>query len=441
MTNRSAPLRSALEATQEALSAIRARDGRYKAMVTLTEDEALKDAQALDARQAQEATSGALAGVPFGVKALFDVAGLPTTAGAGMLRDAPAATADAPAVQRLKDAGGILVGVCNMDEFAYGFVTVNAHYGTTTNPHDTQRLAGGSSGGSAAAVAGELLPLTLGSDTNGSIRVPASLCGIYGIKPAHGALPVEGTYPFVECLDDIGPFTRTAAELRLAYDILAARPTSVSGDTRDRPLRVARLGGWFATMIGGEASAAMDALYDRLGIGEAVELPDVARARSAAFIITACEGGTHHLPALRRDPMGFDPAVRDRLLAGALFPASAYIAAKAFQQQFVQDVLALFDHYDVLIAPATPDVAPRIDDPFVDIGGKRMPARANLGILTQPLSLAAVPVVAAPLLRPGRLPLGIQLVGAPGREDQLFAFAEQLERDGVTGYSPPPDLG
>src|SRR6186713_1196115 len=212
--------RSAVSVAEEAIAQIRERDGAVGAVTRLLDDRALAEARAVDTIVAARGDPGPLAGVPYGVKDLFDVAGLPTTAGAAMLRDAPPATADAEAIRRLRGAGAVLVATLNMDEFAYGFATVNAAFGTTRNPHDRDRLAGGSSGGSAAAVASGMLPLTLGSDTNGSIRVPAALCGLYGLKPAHGSLPMRGVYPFVDSFDDIGPFATSIADLKLAWEVL-----------------------------------------------------------------------------------------------------------------------------------------------------------------------------------------------------------------------------
>ena len=422
--------RSAVSVAEDAIDRIRQRDGAIGAVTRLLDDRALAEARAVDATIAAGGDPGPLAGVPYGVKDLFDVAGLPTTAGAAMLRDAPPAAADAEVLVRMRRAGAVLVATLNMDEFAYGFATVNTAFGTTRNPHDTDRLAGGSSGGSAAAVASGMLPLTLGSDTNGSIRVPAALCGLYGLKPAHGSLPMRGVYPFVDSFDDIGPFATTIADLKLAWQVLGG-----VGETA--PVRVGRLGGWFERNLAPELAAALDAVDAHLGGLETVAFPEVDRARSAAFLMTAAEGGARHLPELRRRPLEFDPATRDRLIAGAMLPASQYLAAQAFRETFRAVVDALFGRHDVLIAPCVGEVAPRIDDPFITVDGERVPARAHLGRLTQPLSFIGLPVIAAPLRRPGKLPFGLQLVGTPGREGALFALAERLEADGLTGFSPP----
>lgn len=269
--------RSARAVAEAAIAAIREHDRAFHAVTRLLDERALAEAAAVDALIAAGRDPGPLAGVPYGVKDLFDVAGLSTTAGAGMRADAPPAAADAVAIQRMRQAGAVLAATLNMDEYAYGFATINAHHGTTRNPHDLTRLAGGSSGGSAAAVAGGMLPITLGSDTNGSIRVPASLTGIYGLKPTHGALPMAGVFPFVDSFDDIGPFAASVADLECAWRALG-------GDGARSIValpRIARLGGWFRANAIPDMLAGIDAIADALGGAPLVELPEVARDRKS----------------------------------------------------------------------------------------------------------------------------------------------------------------
>jgi aspartyl-tRNA(Asn)/glutamyl-tRNA(Gln) amidotransferase subunit A len=424
---------SATRVVEDCLAAIAADGDRLAAVTRLTAERARSEAAQVDAAVAAGRDPGPLAGVPYGVKDLFDVAGLPTTAGSAIYADAPPARADAAAVQRLRDAGAILVATLNMDEFAYGFATINARHGTTRNPHDLTRLAGGSSGGSAAAVAAGLLAFSLGSDTNGSIRVPASLTGLYGLKPTHGALPMDGVFPFAASFDDAGPFAQSVADMQVLWTVLAGVPPTQADD---RPVRVARLGGRFRDNADPDQIAAIDAIAPD---APSIDLPDIARARSAAFLITAAEGGALHRAALARDAMAFDPGTRDRLIAGALLPPQLYDEAQAFRAQFRQAIAAQVADYDVLLAPATPCVAPPIDDPRILIDGQWTPARADLGIHTQPISFLGLPALAVPLWRPGRLPLGLQLIGKAGGEAALFAFAAALERRGLVGVSPPED--
>lgn len=423
---------SAVEIARQAIATIRARNDAINAVTRLLDERALAEAEAVDATVAAGRDPGPLAGVPYGVKDLFDVAGLPTTAGAGMRRNAAPAVADAEAVSRLKAAGAVLVATLNMDEFAYGFATVNAAFGTTRNPRDTARLAGGSSGGSAAAVAAGMLPLTLGSDTNGSIRVPASLCGVWGFRPAHGSVPEEGSFPFVPMLDTLGPFTNTLEDMALAMEVALGAPIAPM-----KAGRVARLDGWFVDHAIADFDAAFTAIGDVLGDLPMAHLPRVEAARAAAFFITGHDGGRLHREELARRPLAFDPETRDRLLAGNLVPTPLRDRAAEFGAWFRAQALALLDHYDVLIAPATSDVAPLIAESMIHTGHGPAPARANLGMLAQPISLAGLPVLSAPIRREGALPLGLQLIGAPGREGQLFDLAAKLEMAGVLGVTPP----
>lgn len=425
---------SALAVAEHCLSRLVVPDPAH-AVTRVLSDRARAEAASVDAKVAAGQDPGPLAGVPYGVKDLFDLAGLSTTAGSTIHADAPPARADAEAVRRLKAAGAVLVATLNMDEFAYGFATINARHGTTRNPHDPTRLAGGSSGGSAAVVAAGLMPFALGSDTNGSIRVPASLCGLYGIKPTHHALPVAGTFPFAHSFDDVGPFTRSLADMALVWAVLAGSPAP---DPAGADLRVARLGGRFRQNADPEQLAAIDAIAAALGEGAPlIDLPGIARARSAAFLITAYEGGALHRADLARDAMAYDPQVRDRLLAGALIPPALYDEAQAFRDTFKARFAEAMADYDVLLAPATPCVAPPIADPRIEIDGAPSPARADLGIHTQPITFLGLPSLAVPLRRPGRLPLGLQLIGKPGTEGTLLRFAGKLEEMGVTGFSAP----
>jgi aspartyl-tRNA(Asn)/glutamyl-tRNA(Gln) amidotransferase subunit A len=369
------------------------------------------------------------------VKNLFDVAGVTTLAGAKIRCAAAPAPRDAVLVSRLKAADAILVGALNMDEFAYGFVTENAHYGPTHNPHDLARVAGGSSGGSAAAVAAGLVPLALGSDTNGSVRVPAGLCGVFGLKPTFGRLSREGIFPFVDSLDHAGLFTRSVADLAVAYKVMQA--TSAQKLEAPGTLRVGVLGGWFAQGAFPEVLESLRLAGEALGATVGVELPGAQAARSAAFCMTAYEGARLHAADLKARPQDFDPAVRDRLLAGVLLPDGVAAAARAYRPIFRDAVRRVFEDFDVLIAPTTPCPAPRIGQPTMMLNGVEVSVRRNLGAYTQPLSYIGLPVLAAPVYRPGLLPVGIQIIAPAWREDLAFAAARRLEQLGVCAAHPP----
>ena len=425
---------SARDVVADALDRVEALDPQLICFTRVLKEPALSDASRIDTAIAAGNDPGPLAGVPFAVKDLFDVEGIPTTAGSIILRDAPPAKSDADVVRRLRAAGAILIGTLNMDEFAYGFATVNMHFGTTRNPHDITRLAGGSSGGSAASVAAGLVPITLGSDTNGSVRVPASLCGIFGLRPTHGAISVEGTFPFVDRLDTVGIFTRSVEDLRTSFVISTGQPED--SETIEKP-RAGLLTGWFQSGGQTEALEAARTIFKALGGTDEVDLPLTPAARSAGFILTASEGGHRHLENLRSRPMDFDPATRDRLIAGALIPDSVISDAEALAVTYIDQLLAALDDFDVLIAPSTPSTAPDIAAGLIEIDGQMVSARANLGLYAQPISLAGVPVLSVPLKRNGALPIGVQLIAARGRESLLFDLADRLVDAGMVAVETP----
>ncbi|HXX04153.1 MAG TPA: AtzE family amidohydrolase [Xanthobacteraceae bacterium] len=427
---------------------IRNRDPLLNSFTAITEQRALTRAQSLDSARANDEPLPPLAGVPFAVKNLFDVAGLATLAGSKINRDRPPARKDATLIERLEAAGAILVGALNMGEYAYDFTGENAHDGPSRNPHDLDRMTGGSSGGSAAAVAGGLVPLALGSDTNGSIRVPASLCGLFGLKPTYGRLSCAGTFPFVTSLDHVGPLARSVRDLALAYDAMQGhdRGDPVSADRAREPvtglldlgadgLRIAVAGGYFKGRAA-EPVYAVDRVAAALGVNRDIDIPEAERARSAAFIITASEAASLHLHRLRSRARDFDPDVRDRLIAGAMLPASAVVKAQKLRRWYRGEVLRLFDEIDAILAPATPCPAPLIGQQTFKFGDVELPVRPNLGIYTQPISFIGLPVVAVPVPH-APLPIGVQVIAAPWREDVALRIAYALEAQGVAAATRP----
>ncbi|MES2711552.1 MAG: AtzE family amidohydrolase [Pseudomonadota bacterium] len=441
---------TAAAVTEAALATIAARNPALNAFTTITADRARAEAAAVDAAIAAGRDPGPLAGVPVAVKNLFDLDGIVTVAGSKIDRERAPATVNAFLVQRMQAAGAVMCGALNMDEYAYGFTTENAHDGPAHNPHDLARIAGGSSGGSAAAVAGGLVPITLGSDTNGSIRVPASLCGIWGVKPTYGRLSRGGSTLFAASFDHLGPFARTLGDLALAYDVLQGEddgdhaqswnglaPVSGSLAGGVGGLRIAVADGHFATGGHPEAFAAVALAAEALGVGARVTLPDAALGRAAAFLITMCEGANLHMDNLRTRAGDFDPGTRDRFLAGALLPAHWLSQAQRMRQHYREGVARVFEDVDVILAPATPFSATRIGEATIIIDGVEMPVRPNLGVFTQPISCIGLPVVCAPIADPARagtpggLPIGIQIIAAPWREDLCFRVAYALEAAGI----------
>lgn len=442
---------SAVSVIEQTLARIRKVDRKLNAFTKVTEARARRAAQKIDEDRASGLQLGPLAGVPFAVKNLFDVAGIATVAGSKINRSNPAAKRDSPLIERLESAGAVLVGALNMGEYAYDFTGENIHDGNSRNPHDMDRMTGGSSGGAGGAVAGGEVTLSLGSDTNGSIRVPSSLCGLFGLKPTYGRLPRNRSFPFVDSFDHLGPFARSARDLALAYDAMQGhdagdaacqdRPAELTLLSLDRGIggtRVAVAGGYFQRAAFPEALTALKKIAAALDAKTTVEIPEAARARSAAYVITATEGASLHLERLRERPGDFDPAVRDRLIAGAMVPAALVAKAQKFRCWYRDEVLKLFEGVDVILAPATPCTAPRIGQQTFKLGGVEIPVRANLGIYTQPISFIGLPVVCVPVaLSP--LPIGVQIICAPWREDLALRVAYELERTGVA-VAPRPDM-
>ncbi len=437
---------SAQEVLASSIERIEATDGRVNAFTGKSYERAKREAAAIDRMRARGEKLPPLAGLPYAVKNLFDVAGEVTLAGSRINRGNAPAHEDAFLVQRLQAAGAVLVGSLNMDEYAYGFTTENTHYGPCHNPHDLSCIAGGSSGGSGAAVAAQQVPLALGSDTNGSIRVPASLCGVWGLKPTFGRLSRRGTYPFVHNVDHLGPLADSVEGLALSYDAMqspdaldagchALSVQPIASDVRQGVdgLRIGLLGGYFADNATAPAQLVARQAASALRAIEGVDWPEPALARAAAFITSASEGGALHLADLRTRADEFEPLSVDRFISGALQPAAWYVRAQRFRRHYRERVNALFRHWDVLIAPATPVSAPAIGTEWLDINGMKLPCRPSVGLLTQPISFAGCPVVAAPMWPEGKtgMPIGVQLIAAPWREDLALRAAWVLQQSGL----------
>ena len=436
---------SAAAITEASLARIARLDPGLGGFTDVTANRARREAAAIDARRARGEALPPLAGVPFAVKNLFDLEGLPTRAGSKINRERPPAARDGALVRRLTAAGAVLVGALGMGEYAYDFTGENAHDGPSRNPHDPTRMAGGSSGGSGTAVAAGMVPLALGSDTNGSIRVPSSFCGLYGLKPTYGRLTRAGTFPFVASLDHLGPFARTPEDLALAFDLmqgpdgddphLAERPGLATRPTLGRGvegMRFGVLGDHVARNGHAEPVAAVAKVAAALGDPPTVVLPEAARARAAAYLITAAEGAALHLERLRTRAADFDPDTRDRFLAGATIPAVWVERAQRFRRWFADEASRLFETVDVVIAPSTPCVAPLGGTKVLTLDGVDLPLRPNIGVFTQPISFVGLPVAAVPVWLDGlALPIGVQVIAAPWREDLVLRVAAALHSAGV----------
>lgn len=437
---------SARDMATLSLAAIEAGNSRVNAFSDVTADRAFAEADAVDALRQSGAILPPLAGVPYGAKNLYDIAGLRTLAGSKINRDDPPKTEDATLVARASEAGGLLMGGLHMVEYAYGFTGENNHYGDALNPHDLKRMTGGSSSGTAAAIAAGMIPFGFGSDTNGSIRVPAGFCGLFGLKPTFGRLSRARSFPFVSSLDHVGPLGRSARDLALVFDCLQGHdPLDPACSDRDplitlpdiergtEGLRIAVAGGYFRERAFPEALETMDLVTSALGVSREVEIPEAARARAAAFVITTAEGGALHLDEVRKRPQDFDPDIRDRLISGAMVPSAWYLQAQRFRSWYRRKFLEIFQDVDAILAPVSPCYAPELGATTFMLGGEEVSIRVQIGIYTQPISFIGLPVVAAPVwLKGAKLPLGVQVIAPPWREDIALRVARQMERDGLS---------
>ncbi|MFQ5879805.1 MAG: amidase, partial [Dehalococcoidia bacterium] len=385
---------------------------------------------------------GPLHGIPIGLKDLYDTAGVATTAGSKVY-EGRVPTEDATVVARLKAAGAVIIGKLAMYEFAYGATAGGSYYGHARNPWNTERIPGGSSTGSGAAVAsGECLG-ALGSDTGGSIWIPASLCGIVGLKPTYGLVSRQGVVPLAWSLDHCGPMVRTALDAALMLAVLAGYD---EGDPASAPVGVADYAGGIEGGVAGlrvgvprrhfyeEVEAdVLAAVEEALGVlselgasVQEVEVPSISQAAAATTSIIQGEATTYHLSYLRRQPQDYVPEMRTRLEAGAMEAAVHYVQAQRLRAQLTQEVMGVLSQVDLLVTPTTPIVAPTL----AVLQGMRTIADvlAKFSRFTNPFNLAGLPAVSVPCgFDSQRLPIGMQLVAGPFQEATLLRAAHAYQ--------------
>jgi aspartyl-tRNA(Asn)/glutamyl-tRNA(Gln) amidotransferase subunit A len=410
------------EAVEEALGRIEREDGAFNSFLTVRAEEALAEAEALGR------ATGPLHGVPVGVKDVIDVAGTRTTAASKVLAD-NVATADATVVERLRRAGAIVVGKLNTHEFAWGATTTSEAFGPARNPWDTERICGGSSGGAGAAVASGLVPGALGTDTGGSVRIPAALCGVTGIRPTTGRVPNRGVIPVSWTYDTVGPLARTAEDCALLLDAIAgpdpedasttsatAEPCLEGIDRGVEALRIGVVSHLFDDVpldprVGAAVEAALGEL-ERLGARvERVDASFLRRAEVIQQLVMLPEAAVAHLPWLRTRLADYGPDVRARLLAGLLLPASAPITGQRARRELAREARPLFERFDLLAAPEMPIVAPRIDEDPIEVAGQTLPYRLSLIPFNSPWSCLGLPSASVPCGFVDGLPVGLALTG------------------------------
>jgi aspartyl-tRNA(Asn)/glutamyl-tRNA(Gln) amidotransferase subunit A len=428
--------RSSAEQVEEALGRIQALDGRLGAFVTVLAEQARAEAVARDAEWAAGRVRGPLHGVPVAVKDLIDVAGVVTAAGSPKLA-ANRAERDAPLVTRLREAGAVVIGKTRTHEFAYGVLTPG-----TVNPWGEERIAGGSSGGSAAAVAAGLVRLAVGSDTAGSIRIPAACCGVVGLKPTYGAVPARGVFPLSWSCDTLGPIAGDVAAATRLFEVLSGRPAlERAAPAADRPPRLGRLVGDDLALVDPAVRAALDRLCGRLEERGAqideVRLPLAAARAAVAAIVLPELAAAHERLLAGTGEEGYGPRVLAAIRLGQSALATEYLAGLRHRGRFVGRVEALLEERDALLLETIPVVAPQIGARAVRLGdGRDAGIQESLTALPGAFNCAGSPVVSLPIGLVGGLPVGASLVGRIGADHELLRVAATVED--AAGFSGRP---
>ena len=429
---------SPVEVTRATLARIDALDGQLNSFITVMRDGALADAERAERALRDGDDLGPLQGVPIALKDLYQTRGVRTTGGSSILADC-VPDEDAAVVERLRGAGAVLIGKNNLHEFAFGVTNENPHYGPTRNPHDPARVPGGSSGGSAAAVAAGLCWAALGSDTGGSIRLPAALCGVVGLKPTYGRVSRRGVLPLAWSMDHAGPLARTVEDVALVMQVIAGHDPRDPGSA-DRPtpdfaagldagvagLRVGLLREYLGDDVAPDVAAAVRAAVETLGgLGahiEVVTVPAAAHALGASTAVLFAEAAAVHERWLadHRDRYGAD--VRERLEMGARLRAVHYLKGQRARRAMLDAFSDLFERVDLVATPTVPMVAPTFEEVRSEAG------RGGLVRFTRLFNLLGLPACSQPCGASGGLPIGLQLVGRPFEEPTVLRVARAYER-------------
>jgi aspartyl-tRNA(Asn)/glutamyl-tRNA(Gln) amidotransferase subunit A len=432
---------SCVELIQQTFASIKERD-RFNCFITLIEDAALAEAAMRDEELARGIDRGPFHGIPIGYKDLFYTQGVRTTGGSLLFRDF-IPTYDATVVTRLKNAGAIGIGKANLHELAYGITSGNPHFGSVLNPRDPGRLPGGSSGGSAAVVAAGLLPMCLGSDTGGSIRIPASYCGITGLKPTYGRVSRYGVLPLAFSLDHVGPLGSCAEDCALTMDAIAG-PDALDETSSQAPvpqfnldpladfkqLRIGVPKNFFFARVDKQVAAAifraLHAMEARGAVAIHIDIPDPESINAAAFVVQLAEAAAIHVN--HTDASLFGPDVWARIQQGKLIAGHEYVNAQRIRRLFRREFAVLWSQIDLLIAPTTPITAPLQNQASVQIGGEQEDTRIASTRLVRGINFLGEPALSMPCGQDANgLPIGLQLIGPPFSEPKLLQIAKTLE--------------
>jgi aspartyl-tRNA(Asn)/glutamyl-tRNA(Gln) amidotransferase subunit A len=414
---------------EESLSRIEELNPRLNAFITVMGGPARARAAALDAELASGYDRGPLHGIPVAVKDLFFTRGVRTTAGSLLFKDFIPGH-DADVVARLEEAGAVIVGKTGLHECAYGITSNNPHYGAVRNPHDPERIPGGSSGGSGAAVAAGIVPMAMGTDTGGSIRIPASFCGCAGLKPTYGRVSRRGVFPLGFTLDHMGPLARTVADCALTMNAIAGM--SLPPYARDiRGLRIGRPENFYFERTDPRVIAAIDAALKRaesLGaIVLPIRVPDVDELNAVARVLLLAEASAALEPHwAKRDQFGAD--VLALIDQGRLIPATDYVQAQRLRKTFLAAFDRLWAQVECWVTPSTPAAAPKIGQMTIDIGGVEEDVRLATTRTMRGINVLGYPALSIPCGRDALgLPLGMQIVGPAWREDVVLRAGTAME--------------
>jgi aspartyl-tRNA(Asn)/glutamyl-tRNA(Gln) amidotransferase subunit A len=407
---------------------------QFNAFISPPGEAAIRAARAAERRLAR-GDAGALLGVPIAIKDLFQTRGVRTTAGSRILRDwVP--TRDAAVVARLKSAGAVIFGKTNLHEFAYGVTNANPWWGIARNPNNPWRIPGGSSGGSAITVVDGLAAAAMGSDTGGSIRIPASLCGCVGLKPTYGTVPLDGTFPLGWSLDHAGPLTATVDDAGVMFDVLSGSNVWATvrpdGQGMLRGVRVGMVYGALIEPVQLDVSAHVDILGDELkqhGLRVVkIQIPELEWTVATQLVTLRAEASAVHARWIRSRSRSYGQDVRVRLQLGTLVRGADYVFAQRMRARIREAMRRVFEKVDVLVLPTTPITAPEIDARTVAWGVHQEPVDAALVRLTAPFNLAGLPAMSVPCSIDDRhLPIGVQVVGRWNDEGRVLAVGRLVE--------------
>ena len=414
------------------LDRIAEQNASVNAFITVFDKEAREQARTADREIRSGAYRGPLHGIPISLKDVIDVEGTPTTA-ASRLRAGHLARADAAVVTRLRDAGAIIVGKCNLHEFAFGTTSDESAFGPVRHPADLTRSPGGSSGGSAVAVATGMSCASIGTDTGGSIRIPAAACGVVGLKPTFGELSCAGVVPLARSLDHVGPLARSVADAWLVYNAMRGTSAPPPPALSASGLRLAIPRPYFLDLLDRAVSDRFDEAVGRLrragvSIGE-VSIPHAREAAPVYLHTSLAEAWTYHATALERAPGAYSPGVRRRLELGRYVLAEDYVRAQQGRDVLRAEVDNALADADALVLPALAIPAPPIGASTVKVGTGDQPVRAMMLRLTQLFNLTGHPAISLPCgAADGGLPCGVQLVGRRHGTGDLLRVALASER-------------